>query len=314
MALSTLTSEGSFLPVHLADGEGPTLSPFPSSILPYAKSTGQSDSEISSATLPGHGSPGEDCGQPIAMHCNKCGASFWVHRSCLLRECPACYEKWASREARRAAWRVWCGASDAYWKAGIRARLLHVVVSLRFTGQSLSELRDDLRRILKKHGIAGGWTILHPFRQDGDGYYANDDTVHFHVVGVAPAGVKPGGESESVVFKVVEDKEYHDYRGFRSMRAVKRAMVYLLSHCGIIEGRHSATWFGSFSYNSLSQKKLEKEHPAAVEAMNRPRPTACPKCGSWDTEPDWLWDNTRWHCEWVDTRPPPRVPPPTLTC
>ena len=292
------------------DGAG--LISFSRSIPPLAKSTGQQLPDVLTATLPGHGQPGTDCGEPVAHFCNACGHSFWVKRSCVLRECPNCFEKWAWREASRSSWRAWTGTQDRFWRFGVRARLVHCVLSVRYEEQQLSELRDQARHVLKKHGIVGGLLVFHPFRQDDDGQFANDGTVHFHVIGLAPGDITPGGESESVVFKVVPDAKHDDYRGFRRHRELRQCIQYLLSHCGVVQGRHTVTWFGELSYNKLSQQSLEDAHPEAVEAMERVRSVRCPECGSYDTERCDGTDRTLWSERMlVQVHPYPTEPPPS---
>jgi hypothetical protein len=86
------------------------------------------------------------------------------------------------------------------------------------------------------------------------------------------------------VFKHVDDDEYKDYRGFRSGRAVKRCIQYLLSHCGIIEGMHTLTWFGSMSYRSMTSTQITEEYPSCLDPDTEVKPQ-CPVCASRDTEP-----------------------------
>jgi len=112
-------------------------------------------------------------------------------------------------------------------------------------------------------------------------------TVHFHIVGYALGDMGKGGSDRDnkgrmIVFKVIVDKEYGDYRGFRSERGVKRECQYLLTHCGILEGEHSLTWFGMMAYNRMTKAKIDALFPGA---LNETVPKAkCPVCGSRDTE------------------------------
>ena len=263
------------------------------------------------AVLPGHGDSGPDCGEAVACHCNHCGKSFWALRSCLLRTCPGCYTKWASKEAQAASWRVWMGMQKLYWQYGIAARLMHCVGSIRFTGQTLQECRDQIMMIFRAHGLMGGLLVFHPFRKD-DGQYEMDGTVHFHGIVAAVDDIKPGSTEayeEGVFFKVIPDPKRGGYGGFKRLREVKKCIFYLLTHCGLIEGRHSVTWYGTMSYNKLSQKVLEAEHPEAIAAMNEIHPSRCPYCGSTETEPCFVYDRTRGF-ERVQVHAFPDGPPP----
>ena len=71
-------------------------------------------------------------------------------------------------------------------------------------------------------------------------------------------------DEHDVIFKHIQDDEYKDHRGFRSGRAIKRAIQYLLTHCAIIDGKHALTWWGCMSYNKLSGKAIEGAFPGAL--------------------------------------------------
>jgi hypothetical protein len=226
----------------------------------------------------------------------------------MMRSCPNCYGKWAASEARRASWRLWLGCHKKYWRYGVKARLVHLVVSVPDRGQSLPEFRQVVRRVLRAHGITGHFAVFHPFRRNESGQYARDGYLHSHVLGVAPGDITPGGtDGAGVMFKHIRDKRSGDFRGLLRMQDCQRLIAYLLSHCGIVEGRHAATWGGEFSYNKLNQGALEAEYPAAVEAM-RQRGHRCPVCGSWNTEPCIIYDSCGyWPPMPITMHPPPRV-------
>lgn len=262
------------------------------------------------AVLPGSGSPGEGCGDPKPLFCKKCGNSFWGKSSCMERLCPECYEKWARKEGRAMATRIFTGSHHLY---GRKARKVHAVVSFRVDGQErLKELRARAYKVCKVHGIAGGAEIFHPFRKDEDDRFVPDGTVHFHIIGVAPGDIAPGSESEAadgIVFKHILDAKHNDFRGLRRMRDCVRLAQYLLTHCGIVEDRHSVTWFGCLAYNQLSTGLLEKEYPEAYEELNKVRGSRCPICGSWDTEPCEIYDGTGWPVVVVPMHPWPDYSP-----
>jgi len=171
-----------------------------------------------------------------------------------------------------------------------RVRLTHCVVSVYDDGSELDHQRETARAVARRHGIEGGLTVFHHVRSDKyDGPGSNDGTVHFHIIGIDPSGIEPGGDDKDesgqlIVFKVIQDDEYKDMRGFRSGRAVKRAIQYLLTHCGVIEGKHALTWFGCLSYNRMSRQAIDNKFPGALEDLGEGS-RECPVCGSTSTEP-----------------------------
>lgn len=249
-----------------------------------AKSTAGYDEQ---PVLPGHGVPGPDCGELVPYHCNSCGGSFYVESSCMMRECPNCMEKWAAKEARFAAWRMWTGSKRracGVW-AWRECRVLHVVVSIPDTGQGIEASRKQALQVAKKHNLDGGLMVYHPFRQDEDWTFVLDGFVHYHIIALVHGDVPPGGTDGQVLFKVIKDAEYGNYRGFRDPTGIRRAVHYLLSHCGILKGRHALTWWGSLSYNKLPNEQLKTDYPEAWELFTEVPPRRCPLCGSHDVEP-----------------------------
>lgn len=282
------------------------------SISALAKSTTGSkqsslDSYSSIAVLPGHGSPGSDCGNSIEMFCRTCGNSFWAYSSCMMRECPDCYEKWASKEGSEASFRLWQVSLILY---AYPVRKMHCVVSLPDRGETVEELREKTRKILKSKGLTGGCLIPHPFRQDDDFQYVPDGYLHCHAICIAPGDIKPGkkGELYGAIFKVIPDAQYGDYRGLRDRISAKRLIQYLLTHCGLVKGKHALTWFGVASYNSLSNEKLEASDPIGWNELRTPKERICPLCGSSDTEPCLQMDWTRGLCV-IRVHDPPNTEP-----
>jgi len=253
-------------------------------------------------TLPGHGEPGLGCGTPIPYHCSDCNTDFWVDSSCMSRECPNCMEKWASNEARFASWRTWTGSKrrchDKMW-AWRDCRVLHGLISIPDVGQGIEASRKQAIRVAKKHHLDGGLMVYHPFRQEESSAFVQDGFVHYHIVALAHGDVLPGGTDDGIIFKVIKDAEFQDYRGFVGPLGIRRVVHYLMSHCGILEGRHALTWWGSLSYNMLSNGFLKESYPEAWKAVNeRPNPR-CPSCGSRNTEPV----NTPQDIGWGSERP-----------
>jgi len=265
---------------------------------------------LSIPTLPGHGNAGENCQESLVYFCRRCGHTFLVKRSCMARECPHCYEKWASKEGKMAALRFWMGRRvlTRGGRSKRDRRALHVVVSMPPSDLPLEDLRARARGILKSHGCVGGCMIEHPFRQDEGGRFVLDDHDHFHVFGLFFGDVPPGGNDPGgVVFKIVKDAKRGDYNGFRRMRELRAAIRYVLTHCGVRKGKHSLTWFGEMSYNMLSTACLNEMFPDVLDHAKE-YVRRCPRCGSEDVEELEPLDLTVWSQRFRV----PRTPPDTL--
>lgn len=267
---------------------------FPSFDLPKLNDTIERD-PYDIPVLPGSQDRGEGCGQSIPHHCNACGHSFIVESSCMLRTCPACWRRWAAKEARAAALRTWAGTQMIAPRRTGR-RLVHAVISFKDRNVPLPFLRKTAIKELKKHGLSGGLVIYHPFRQVDD-HFVPDGYVHFHVIGLARGHIEPGSELDDYVFKVILDARRNDYRGFQRWREISATVFYLLTHCGILKGRHALTYYGELSYNQLSNGVIEAACPGLElkpELKHR-----CPSCHSFDIEPDWLIDYTDYQNQYV---------------
>lgn len=148
--------------------------------------------------LPGKGLAGPGCQEPRGMRCGNCGSKFWSYHSCMERQCPVCYERWAAKEGRRAARRVWAGSlalRSIGYESGSnrRGRVPHVVVALVDDGFSPDEYMAEAYLLAKRHGVLGGCAVFHPFRQDEFDAWVPDGNVHVHIVGYAPGDILPGG-------------------------------------------------------------------------------------------------------------------------
>lgn len=159
-------------------------------------------------------------------------------------------------------------------------RLLHCVVS--FPQGDMRTLRKRAIKIAKRHGICGGLSIFHPFRQDDDRQFVPDGYVHFHLIGLAPGHIDPGALGSDYVFKVIRDAKRGDYRGFKKPKEITACIFYLLTHCGVVGGAHALTWFGALSYNCFSMEAWETHFPEVI-AYLQPRGRECPFCGSTET-------------------------------
>jgi len=263
--------------------EGVFGEPVPDVSLPKRKVRSGCDEE---PVLPGHGDPGKDCGVLREMICRDCGHHFQAERSCMMRECPNCYHKWASKESKVASWRFWTGCKFVRVNLMIpksKARRAHCVISFRTDG-TLDTQRKVAIQTAKEHGILGGLMVYHPFRRDEERHYVPDGYVHFHILGFAKGDIPPGGTDDGIVFKHIPHPDGGDFRGFRSISEVQKCIFYLLTHCGVIKGRHSLTWWGELSYNSLSTQRLDAVFEGR-ELYCQSRGILCPSCGSRNTEP-----------------------------
>lgn len=231
--------------------------------------------------LPGQGDRPLGCGEPVILGCNECGQVHEIISRCNKRECPECWRTWAHKLATRSGLRMWSG-SQFKMKGRHGYRILHIVVS--FPHGDVKLLRQRVRTIAKDRGINGGLIIFHPFRKDDDQQFVPDGYVHFHIIGLAPGHVTTGAYGEDYVFKVIRDGRRGDFRGYQKPNEVNATIYYLLTHCGIIGGMHSLTWFGCLSYNQFNNETWEKAFPELAEYL-KPKRSICPHCGSDDTFP-----------------------------
>lgn len=237
-------------------------------------------------SLPGKGQPGTGCGSEILISCGECGKVHEVTSTCMKRQCPSCWRSWAHKLALKSSLRMWSGG--LFKMKGRRGfRILHTVLS--FPEEQLEILRPRVRRILKDRGIIGGLSIFHPFRQDDEHNFVPDGYVHFHVIGIAPGHVDTQQKGEDYVFKVIRDAKRGNFKGFQKPKEISACLYYLLTHCGVMEGRHSLTWFGALSYNCFTMETWEKMFPELWEYM-KPKGRECPFCGSRDTHAIFGWE------------------------
>lgn len=256
------------------------LDSYSNSILPLAKTK----------TIPKQwlitksGEKGIGCNEWIPLFCKDCGHIEAIKHHCMKRECPHCGKRWAWREGRKAAFRIWFGKHKIHGKKG---RIMHFVYSIdpKIDVETIGpdqekQYRKDLYKYLKKVGISGGAIVNHPYRLDENKKYTRNG-FHFHIVGIVPKGVDLDIDllNDSDVFKVIKDAKYKDYRGFRNYKSIVRLMAYELGHCGVLKGRHALTYFGDVSYNKLKNEDLENIDPELWADITKPL-NCCSNCGS----------------------------------
>jgi len=171
-----------------------------SGILPYAKSKGW--------WLVSHGVSYVDCGQVKALGCDRVGDHperkvfiRYYKQNCRRKECPICFEGWASLEAERTLCRLvafTCGKNEidrilkiigketkgknsSVFHEGFVQKLedllkhgyaglhpIHVVLSpdsnTKFTKDYYKKTREKAYKIAKKAGLIGGSVVIHPYR------------------------------------------------------------------------------------------------------------------------------------------------------
>jgi len=210
--------------------------------------------------LPGHGVQKATCGQvakvlacPGPVHHDK----KLIFHTCDDPECPVCYERWSSREGKRASERI-KQAQKLYHYKPIR----HWIVSPPQDKYDLTtevgyrQLRKDLLEILKLAGFTGGMIIFHPYRLPDDDGGDMRWGPHFHVL--AFGFIMKSNELYEQTGWVIKNK------GIRY--SLSGTISYELSHAGIWQGKrissrqgkdvavrslHTITWFGSLAYNKV---------------------------------------------------------------
>lgn len=190
----------------------------------------------------GQGSPGEDCGKELLKFCFHCNDFFYGRHYCMRRDCPNCYNRWAWREAQPATEKI------LYNRRG--RNIVHGVVSFEGKPSQILEFRRNCYDILKEHGILSGIVIPHHERHGKvDGY------LHYHFLGYIRNNSRyiPGGPGE-YIFKVI--------RWLNRAREIAPVIHYFLTHCAIVNGRHSVTYYGEkFRKPKQKQKNLDDYCP-----------------------------------------------------
>jgi hypothetical protein len=255
------------------------------------------------ATLPAYGEAYDSCGTVrFRVKCENDHYGLRVN-SCNRKECPVCSNKWANRQARKAAKRFWWIFENS--PAGSRPEnARHISLDVGhgvFEGLPYVEavkagakaIRDSLRS-------GGGLYVPHGWRfKDSSG-----DPVQWKHSDLNPSADYPIIDSYAVysphvhfvIFGwLIPVEEFEAKYGCRytyhsatpSELEVYFSVRYMLTHTTLIENRHSLVWFSGCSYNRVV---LDREYKETVRAL-------CPECNApmFRETPEGDWE--AWHIE-----------------
>ena len=202
----------------------------------------------------------------IEKHKNKKAYIRRYQRSCYRADCNVCSKKWLARLANRSASRI------SIYQGYTDRRAKHIVVSPPgwLHHKPLKFLRKQTYRYLKKVGCYGGTMIFHGYRSYIDEwkrkiwYFSS----HFHIIGF-------GWIIGSNVAKTYRENGWL-VKNIGVRKSVFQTVYYQLSHCAIVQGKHTLTWFGELGYHN-SKLKVEDE----------PILDNCPECFAKLEELEW---------------------------
>jgi hypothetical protein len=238
--------------------------------------------------MAGHGSKGSTCGQLVLRGCldhdkHPDGLDFVrvARRSDMRLSCPVCFEKAAAREAGRIVRRLAAyvvnserireidllpdprDRAEAFdrilRKPGKRPNHWSLSPPLKDYGINYDSLRRKCAKICMEAGIQGACLIPHPWRERRkQGKFVQwVDSFHFHAMGF--------GETRRV--REIFRKHGWIIKNHGARKSAYKTAQYQLSHCGVLKGKASVTWFGVLGYRALKVAKS-------------PRPSSvCPYCG-----------------------------------
>lgn len=273
-------------------------------------------------TFPGHGLPGEHCGEDVHHGCWDCKDYFVIKSKCMKKSCPDCYQDWAARQGAHAADRMTEFMRSPQYLDPIqnqeferyvdalsdvnasveearfyRIQTYHIVVTFKDAslvhGKDIKRYRRIARNIVRRHGIYGECSI--PHRRD-----ESDAGAHFHFLGLAGYITPAGGDDADHIFKVIKHEDSWYPRDFLDRMHVVR---YACTHAVITsddDPSHCVTWSGCVANNKFPGR-AEYDHIPQEQPQ-------CPHCGGHDTfvvlERDWVFRET------VEVWTAPDRPPP----
>lgn len=242
--------------------------------------------KLSHIQYPGRGRNSSGCGQFSKAYSCKCKAKFKViQHTCFKLTCPICYQKGIYRASMKTTERFQ-KIKKLFLKSNVKFQLHHLSINSQWkirTYTDFVERKKKLLSILKKERLHGV-LIFHPWRKTKPQkvsmpwktkphllkyvykprrlYYSP----HFHFIGVVPKNFyKSSGcfyLRNGFTFTDISQKNYNRNKTnkpyLKSLKAVRRLLSYLLSHAGIIRGKHTITWFNQFSYNRMSKTNIRE--------------------------------------------------------
>lgn len=202
--------------------------------------------------FPGRHKPKENCGKPVATYVCKCGHTHKVILgNCNRISCPVCYQQTIKRSSIRATERF-IQIRKAYIRENRTLSFAHFSLNTMWDIQNPDDYKfykKKLLKILKQEGMSG-ILIFHAWRIRDK--FSMRVFPHFHFIG-------SGKLMNSDLFYEKYGFTYKKIRTCNSPKSLFRAVRYVLSHCGVINHRHTITWNNKFAYNMLSKIETKTE-------------------------------------------------------
>jgi len=179
--------------------------------------------------------------------------------SCDKPRCNTCKKNWLRKAVTRSETRI-----KRYLKQNPGVVPKHITISPPSWQhhKSLNFLRKQAYKILKEVSCEGGNMVFHAYRSRSlDGKTMWYFSPHFHVIGFGWI----------VGYKVADVYKKNGWitKNIGVRESFSNVLSYQLSHCAVVKGKHTLTWFGDLGYRN---GKLKVE--------NKPKPSKCPECNA----------------------------------
>ena len=214
---------------------------------------------------------GDNFVRKFVYHCGRIG-------------CEICAKRAGARLAKKIERRIWLyGLKVRHDTKGRKNPIpSHVIEAIdpksEFWDYSKQKQIEILKKIRRIAGITGGAEINHLWAFD-----KSDLTPiyrpHKHLI--AYGWIKKNA-CELIKEQFGIDVVYHKVRNgtLRNRVDVFAVAFYQLSHCAVKSNKHSVKWFGSLSYNKISNKTLEqyKDEEYITQDVEIEKTKCCPLC------------------------------------